>query len=294
VISVALFVGFSSAQNSGTQNAAAQNAAAQNTNATQASTDVLVPRMHLVYGHESGDPVRLYFDLKRPLEPKDVKIAGLKLREWRVLTAFGKPSLELTVDMKPGLDTEFDTITLKMPSGTVRAVAGPNRVIYLKPRDRYEISFERMEQLPNQRLYLGMRIFNDADQIITIERIIYAPKAASTNQMLINPAYEDEWFDQLERWSKAGTSASSALPRGAKWMDAGKLNLRVQASRGFSAAIVESSFKPAFSCLRKGVPPNPNKRRDSAFLQGLIQYRVGNGLLQTYPIPDDVMAEVCL
>jgi hypothetical protein len=267
---------------------------AQNTGATQLRTDLLVPRMHFVYGHESGDPVRLYFDLKRPLEPKGVEVAGLRLREWRMLTAFGKPSLELTVDMKPGLDTEFDTVTLKLPSGTVRAVAGPNRVIYLKPRDRYEISFERMEQLPNQRLYLGMRIFNDADQIITIERIIYAPKAASTNQMLVNPAYEDEWFDQLERWSKAGTSASSALPRGAKWMDAGKLNLRVQASRGFSAAIVESSFKPAFSCLRKGVPPNPNKRRDSAFLQGLIQYRVGNGLLQTYPIPDDVMAEVCL
>ena len=277
VMFLALMVGFSSAQN---------------TSATRASTDVLEPRMHLVYGHESGDPVRLYFDLKRPLELKGVEVSGLRLREWRVFTAFGKPSLELTVSMKPGLDAEFDTIALKLPSGAVRVAVGPNRVIYLKPRDRYEISFERMEQLPNQRLYLGMRVFNDADQNVTIERIIYAPRAASTNQILVNPAYDDAWFDKLESWSR--TANPNILPAGARWMDASRLNLRVPPSRGFSAAIVETSLKPAFSCLRKGVPPNPNKRRDSAFLQGLIQYRVGNGPVQTYPIPDDILAEVCL
>ena len=264
--------------------------------------DWLKPKLHLIYGQESGDPVRAYFERTRAfdeakLEIKSVGAAGVQVRSWRRLEAFGKPLLEVEFAPKPGVDANFDSLRLVTSDGKRFDVpVGPNRVLYLKPKDRYEINFEVMEQLPNERLYLGMRVFNDAEQPVTIERLIYAPSAAATGRILLNPAYDGAWFAKLEAWSRAvvaGAGALPPLPAGARYADAGRLNLKVLPSRGFSAAIVEPSLKAGYSCLRAAQKPPAAGRRDNAFLQGIIEYRVGDGPKQLYPLPDQVFADVC-
>jgi hypothetical protein len=35
-------------------------------------------------------------------------------------------------------------------------------------------------------------------------------------------------------------------------------------------------------------------RQDNAYLQAVIEYRVGSGSKQLYPIPDSIQTDVCL
>jgi hypothetical protein len=224
----------------------------------------------------------------------------LKVRSWQLFEAFGKPLLEIDFEPKPGDDVNFETIQIKDTRGREFAVnVGPNRVMYLKPKPKYELNFELLEQIPNTRLYLAMQFFNDSSQTVTINRIIYAPKIASTNRILLNPAYDSIWFTKLEIWSRAlvtGSGVLPPLPDKAKYADANNLNLKISPSRGFSAAIVEPSLKAKYSCLRLPAAkrPDPKIRQDNAYLQAVIEYRVGTGPKQLYPIPDSIQTDVCL
>jgi hypothetical protein len=252
----------------------------------------LEPKMHLLHGFE-GNLAIAYFNRTstngKPLEFSNLTITSLggkpvRLKPWRTFRAFRQDLLEITFDLNPGDDFEFDTLNLILKGGSKRAVyVGPNRVLYLKPKPQYEISFERSEQVVSDRLYLGMQIFNDSSQAITIERIEYAPSRASAQQILIEPRYDPSWFDQIEAWAQH----ERGLPKRTKLANPNRLGLVLQPSRGFSAAITSTSIKAQYSCK------TDFKRLDTAFLQALIVYRIGNGAQQTYPIPDDILAGVC-
>lgn len=248
----------------------------------------LEPKMHLLHGFEDN-LVIAYFQRNRVLEFSKLEITSLngkplRLKPWRTFRAFRQDLLEVTFDLRPGDDFEFDTLTLILKDGSKRAVyVGPNRVLYLKPKPKYAISFERAEQVVSDRLYLGMQVFNDSGQAITIDRIEYAPSQASAQQILLEPRYDPSWFDQIEAWAQN----ERGLPERTKLANPNRLGLVLQPSRGFSAAITSTSIKAQYSCKTNF------KRLDTAFLQALIVYRVGNGAQQTYPIPDDILADVC-
>ena len=261
--------------------------------------------MHFVSGYEQGEAVQMYFQRTaafdaQKLEIKNVSVPGLKLSSWQLFEAYGKPLLELDVEPKPGDDVNFDSLQIQDARGQTFTVSvGPNRVMYLKPKPKYELSFELLEQIPNNRLYLAMQFFNDSPQTVTINRIIYAPSIASTNRILLNSAYDGAWFTKLELWSRAlvnDVNLLPPLPDKAKYADANNLNLQIKPSRGFSAAIVEPSLKAKYSCLRLPAAkrPDPKIRRDNAYLQSVIEYRVGTGPKQFYPIPDAIQTDVCL
>jgi hypothetical protein len=264
----------------------------------------LVPKMHFLLGHEAGEPVQMYFQRTpafdaQKLEIKSVSVKGLKFQSWQLFEAFGQPLLELHFQPKPGDDLNFDSIQITDGKQTYSVNVGPNRVMYLKPKAKYELAFEVLEQIPNSRLYLAMQFFNDSGQTVTINRIVYAPSIVSTNRILLNPAYDSTWFTKLEVWSRAlvnDVNLLPPLPDKAKYADANNLNLQIKPSRGFSAAIVEPSLKAKYSCLRLPVAkrPDPNIRQDNAYLQGVIEYRVGTGPKQLYPIPDSIQTDVCL
>ena len=268
-------------------------------------TNWLIPKMHFVFGHEQGEPVQMYFQRTpafdaQKLEIKGIRVPGLKVKSWQLFEAFGKPLLELDFEPKPGDDINFDGIQIKDARGREYTVnVGPNRVMYLKPKPKYELSFEILEQIPNSRLYLAMQFFNDSPQPVTINRIIYAPTVASTNRILLNPAYDDAWFTKLELWSRAlvkDLDLLPPLPDKTKYANANNLNLQIKPSRGFSAAIVEPSLQAKYSCLRLPTAkrPDPKIRHDNAYLQSVIEYRVGTGPKQLHPIPDAIQTDVCL
>jgi hypothetical protein len=249
---------------------------------------ILEPRMYLLYGFETGDPVRVYFERTQKLEFKTVFVPGLKLKHWGYLTAFGKDLLELEFKIEPNMDAEFDTVVVTDSKNvTQKFYLGPNRIMYLKPKKDYEISFEVMEQIPNQRLFLSINFFNDSAKAVIIEQLIYAPKTASTNQILLNPNYDPKWFTKLEAWSK--TNNATALPTDARFANSSNLNLKLEPGKGFSAAVVAASFQEKLLC-KKGL----NAKLEAVFLQPVVKYRVGNGKSQLYPIPDNVQANVCL
>ena len=264
----------------------------------------LIPKLHFVLGHETGEPVQMYFQRTpafdaQKLEIKSVTVPGLKVRSWQLFEAFGKPLLEINFEPKPGDDVNFESIQISDDKRTYTVNVGPNRVMYLKPKAKYELSFEVLEQIPNTRLYLAMQFFNDSSQTVTINRIIYAPAIASTNLIMLNPAYDGTWFTKLELWSRAlvkDVDLLPPLPDKARYADANNLNLQIKPSRGFSAAIVEPSLKAKYSCLRLPAAkrPDPNIRRDNAYLQSVIEYRVGTGPKQLYPLPDVSQTDVCL
>jgi hypothetical protein len=264
----------------------------------------LVPKLHFVLGFENGEPVQVYFQRMpafeaQKLEIKNVTVPGLKVRSWQLFEAFGKPLLEINFQPKPGDDVNFDSIQISDSKRTYAVSVGPNRVMYLKPKAKYELNFELLEQIPNNRLYLAMQFFNDSSQTVTINRIVYAPTIASTNRILLNPAFDGTWFTKLELWSRAqvkDVDLLPPLPDKAKYADANNLNLQIKPSRGFSAAIVEPSLKAKYSCLRLPAAkrPDPNIRRDNAYLQSVIEYQVGTGPKQLYPIPDAIQTDVCL
>jgi hypothetical protein len=256
-----------------------------------AERGVLEPRVHLVHGDPNGDPILVYYEVKRPLELKSVNVPGLPIRSWRFVTAFSKRSLEIEIIPKAGLNLEWNALRVVDSANRQRTLGvAPGRAMTIPRRQAYEINFERMEQQPSTRLYLGLRIFNDAAQPVTIEKFIYAPSAAATNRILVQPRYDKAWFTQLETWTKQN---GSALPEGSSLMNSNALNLTILPSRGFSAAVVAQSFKPEFSCTRAGIERDPGKRVDSAYLQPIIQYRVGNGKPLFYPIPDAIIADLC-
>jgi hypothetical protein len=252
---------------------------------------ILEPRVHLLHGAVGGDPMLVYYESKTPLELRTLNIPGVPIRSWRFMTAYGKRSLEIELVSKPGLNVEWDKLNVTDLSGKARVLGvAPSRAIVVQERDRYELSYERLEQEPSARLYLGLRIFNDANETITVDKFIYAPGQVSANRILLEPRYDPKWFTKLETWGK---SKDDTPPDGATLADSSQLNLKIPLSKGFSAAIVGSSFKPAFSCARAGVKRDPSKRVDSAYLQPLIQYRVGNGAPQFYPVPDAIIADLC-
>ena len=249
---------------------------------------ILEPRMYLLYGDETGDPVRVYFERKQKLEWKNVSVPGLELKRWGFLTAFGKDLLELEFKIKAGMDSEFDSVIVTDTKGmTQKIFVGPSRILFLKPKKDYEINFEVMEQIPNQHLFLGINLFNDSASTITIEQLIYAPRAASTNQILLNANYDPRWFNKLEAWSK--TNETTAPPTGSRFANSSNLNLKLSPGKGFSAAVVAPSFQAKLLC-KEGL----NAKLESVFLQAVVKYHVGNGKPQLYPIPDNVQANVCL
>lgn len=249
---------------------------------------ILEPRMYLLYGFETGDPVRIYYERKQKLEFKTVSVPGLTLKHWGYLTAFGKDLLELEFKITPKLDAEFDSVVITDRNNKTQTLfVGPSRIIYLKPKKDFEINFEVMEQIPNQRLFLGINLFNDVSSPVTIEALIYAPRAASTNQILLNPNYDPKWFPKLEAWSK--TNDIAALPQGTRFANSSKLNLKLEPGKGFSVAVVAPSFQAKLLCT-KGL----NANLESVFLQPIVKYHVGNGKSQLYPIPDNVQANVCM
>jgi hypothetical protein len=249
---------------------------------------ILEPRMYLLYGFETGDPVRVYFERSQKPEFKTVRVPGLNLNHWGYLSASGKDLLELEFKITPNMDAEFDSIVVTDSKNVAREIyVGPSRIMYLKPKKEYEISFEVMEQIPNQRLFLSINFFNDSAQSVIIEQIIYAPKTASTKQILLNPNYDPKWFSKLEAWSK--TNNATALPTGSHFANSSNLNLKLEPGKGFSAAVVAASFQAKLLC-QKGL----NAKPEAVFLQPVVKYRVGNGKSQLYPIPDNVQANVCL
>jgi hypothetical protein len=249
---------------------------------------ILEPRIYLLYGFETGDPVRVYYERTQKLEFKTVRVPGLTLKHWDYLTAFGKDLLELEFKITPKMDAEFDSIVVTDSKNlTQKIYVGPSRIMYLKPKKEYEINFEMLEQIPNQRLFLGINLFNDSAKPVTIEALIYAPSAASTNQILLNPNYDPKWFAKLEAWSK--TNNATALPTGSKFANSSNLNLKLEPGKGFSVAVIAASFQAKLLC-KKGL----NAKLEAVFLQPVVKYRVGNGKSQLYPVPDNVQANVCL
>lgn len=247
---------------------------------------LLEPKMHLLHGFDSSEPVLAYWRVRTTFALKSLEVKGLRLQSWQFVRASKQDFLEVVFALKPGDDHEFDSLALTLKDGSKRnEYVGPNRVLYLKPKASYEISFERTEQVSFERLYLGMQVFNDSSKAITIEQIVYAPSKAATNKIIVS-RYDPAWFDQLERWVGG---PENVLPSHAKFLDSRKLNLILLPSRGFSAAIVRNSILAKFNC---GDRPRVG-RLDSAFLQVLIVYRVGKGPKQVYPIPDEILADVC-
>ncbi len=260
----------------------------------------LEPRVHFVHGWEGGDPLRLYYEIPQPLVPNDpfggkpspntgsdiktVLVTGLPLKSWRIMDAFGKRNLELEVSLKAGLDTTFSSLKI---NGSSVAVA-PSRVLYLKPLQKYPLSYERLQQQPNERLFLAMQIFNDSPETIFVDKILFAPKGVSSDKVLVNPRYESSFFRQLEQWMTGG---SKTVPQGSSTLDANALNLKILPSRGFGLAIIGSSIK--LSCNNSPRLRDSGKRYDTFISQPIIVYRLGAGKATYFPIPDQIITDIC-
>jgi hypothetical protein len=258
--------------------------------------------VHFLHEWEGGDPWQLYYEIPQPLVPNDpfggqsksntnndiknVSITGLPLKNWRIVDAFGKRNLELNINPKVGLDLTFNSLKI---NGSSVAVA-PTRVLYLKPKTKYPLSYQRLQQQPSDALFLAMQIFNDSPETISIEKILFAPSGVSADRVLVNPRYESNFFSNIESWLLNPTKGT---PSGTKLENSSTLNLKVLPSRGFGAAIVASSFKNAFNCKLNKRPRDAGKRYDTFVSQPLIQYRIGNGKAQFFPIPDQIVADIC-
>jgi hypothetical protein len=264
-----------------------------------APTPLLEPRVHFVHGWEGGDPLSLFYEIPQSLVPntplgsktgssvlqvKTVAVSGLPLLGWGVVQPFSRRELELKVNLKAGLDVSFSSLKL---NGTTVNVA-PSRVLYLKEQSTYPLSFEKLEQQPNERLFMAMRIFNDSPETITVEKILYAPTRVSSAKVLVQPKYDSEFFRDVEKWV---SGESKAYPNGASLQNSNSLNLKILPSRGFGAAIVDASI--AYSCKTRKRPRDPNRRYDTFVSQPIVVYRLGNGKSAMYPIPDQIIADIC-
>ncbi len=262
----------------------------------------LEPRVHFLHDWEGGDAWQLYYEIPQPLVPNDpfggkpgsstnndiksVSVTGLPLKNWKIVDAFGKRNLELNINPKVGLDVTFNTVKI---NGSSVAVA-PSRVLYLKPLAKYPLSYERLQQQPSDALFLAMQIFNDSPDTITIEKILFAPSGVSADRVLLNPRYESNFFTNIETWVINGAKGT---PNGTKLENSGSLSLKVLPSRGFGAAIVAASFKSSFNCKLNKRPREAGKRYDTFISQPLIQYRIGSAKSQFFPIPDQIVADIC-
>ena len=259
----------------------------------------LEPRVHFVHGWAEGDGLKLYYQIPLSTVPNDpfgakpgnsapsiktVTVTGLPLKNWRIVDSFGKSEIELSVDIKTGLDATFSSLKI---NGSSVAVA-PSRVLYLKPERKYPLSFEKLEQQPTSKLLFAMRIFNDSPEVMIIEKILYAPKGVSSERVLLTPRYDSEFFNKLENWS---ASSSKTLPDGVTMTDSSKVNLKILPSRGFGAAIIGSSL--TMSCPNPKRTRDPAKRYDTFISQPIIQYRLGSGKPAFYPIPDQIISDIC-
>ncbi|NJK44319.1 MAG: hypothetical protein HC933_08565, partial [Pleurocapsa sp. SU_196_0] len=127
---------------------------------------VLQPRVHLVHGFGGGDPMLVYYEVAQPLTLKSVRVPGLPIKSWRFVTAFQKRNLEIELEAKPGLNAQWDRLEVVDNANRTRSLfVAPSRALTIPERDRYEINYERMEQKPSSRLYLGLRVFNDSAQV---------------------------------------------------------------------------------------------------------------------------------
>jgi hypothetical protein len=264
-----------------------------------APTPKLEPRVHFVHGWEGGDPLSLFYEIPRELVPKApfgsstnssslevkaVSVAGLPLLGWGLVDSFGKREIELKINLKAGLDKTFSS--LKVNGATVAVT--PSRVLYLKPEIIYPLSFEKLEQQPNNRLFLAMRIYNDSPETVFIDKILFAPEGVSSGKVLMQPKYDAEFFRDLEKWV---AGESKTYPSGAKLENSNKLNLKILPSRGFGAAIVDSSI--VYNCKTRKRTRDPAKRYDTFVSQPVVVYRVGNSKPKMYPIPDQIITDIC-
>lgn len=267
--------------------------------ALAAPTPILEPRVHFVHGWEGGDAVVLFYQIPQELVPKtgfgaqsgssalevkSVSASGLPMQGWNIVKSFGKSEIGLNIKFKAGLDSSFSSLKV---NGAAVNVA-PSRVLYLKPLSSYPLSFEKLEQQPNDRLFMAMRIFNDSSQTITIDKILFAPTGVSSGKVLVNPKYDSEFFRNLEKWV---SGEGKSFPAGSSLENANKLDLKILPARGFGAAIVDQSIQ--YSCKTRKRERDPSKRYDTFFSQPIVVYRVGNGKAQFYPIPDQIVADIC-
>jgi hypothetical protein len=253
----------------------------------------LAPKIHLVKGFES-DPAIVQFDLRAPLKIKSIGVdLRLRVEGFEQLTAFGKTLLEIRLIPQPGADVEFDTITITDTTGVKMQVkVGPNRVLYLKPGQDDSVKFEEVvmiQAVPNG-LFAAMRVFNDNPSDLIVDRIIYAPSALSTNRVLLRDSYDTAWMGKLDAWSQRVADGGSAVtpPEGARFADATHLNVSVKPSRGFSFAVVAPSLKPGVLC------PTGASNRVSAYLLPVVEYHIAGGPRQRFPIPTDVITDLCI
>ncbi|MFN3267270.1 MAG: hypothetical protein ACK41E_10595 [Deinococcales bacterium] len=259
----------------------------------------LEPRVHFVHGWEGGDPVTLFYEIPQELVPKtgfgaqagssaleikSVTVAGLPIQGWNIVNSFGKSEIGLNVKFKAGLDSHFSSLKVN----GVNVGVAPTRVLYLKPEPTYPLSFEKLEQQPNERLFLAMRIFNDSSQTITIEKVLFAPQNVSSGKILLSPKYDSEFFRNLEKWVSGQTKS---YPAGSSMQDANKLGLKILPSRGFSVAIVDQSIR--YSCQTRKRVRDPSKRYDTFISQPIVVYRIENSKPKFFPIPDQIIADIC-
>ena len=246
---------------------------------------LLEPRLQLLTG--SGT-VTVSYVVPNAFKISAVRIPGATVERWQFSTDDGVKHLELTVKLKAGLDLEWHTLEISDAKSKRSLEVGWSRIVWAAATPAHPISFERIEQQfgrqLGQRPYWGVRIFNDSAQTVTIERLIYAPRAVMTARIALQTRYDPEWFSRLGAWA---ANPDQALPGNSSIVDADAIGLQVLPSRGFSLALLGLSFKPLAACK------SPTARASQPFLQPALQYRVGSGAARLYPLPDTITALLC-
>ncbi len=249
------------------------------------ASPLLEPRMQLVTG--SGALTVRYAVLKA-FKPSAVRIPGATVERWQFITDDGVTYLELTLKLKTGQDLEWRSLEITDAKSKRSSQVGWSRVVWADATLPHPINFERIEQQfgagLGQRPYWGVRIFNDSNQKVTLERLIYAPRSVSGGRIALQTRYDPEWFSKLGMWA---ANPDQALPGNSSIVSAEAIKLEVLPSRGFSLAILGLSFKPLAACR------TPSARASQPYLQPVLQYRVGKSAARLYPLPDTITALLC-
>jgi hypothetical protein len=246
---------------------------------------LLEPRLQLVTG--SGSVTVRYVVLKA-FKPSSVRVPNTTVERWQFTTEEGVKYLELTLKLGAGQDLEWHTLEIVDAKSKRSLEVGGSRIVWADAATPHPISFERIEQQfgsqLGQRPYWGVRIFNDSNQKVTLERLIYAPRSVMSGRIALQTRYDPEWFSRLGAWA---ANPDQALPGNSSIVDANAIKLEVLPSRGFSLAILGLSFKPLMACKK------PLARASQPYLQPVLQYRVGGGQARLYPLPDTITALLC-
>ena len=249
------------------------------------ATSSLEPRLQLVTG--SG-AVTVSYVVLNAFKPSNVRIPGGTLERWQFTTEDGVKRLELTLKLKAGQDLEWHTLEISDAKSKRILEVGWSRALWVDAKLSHPISFERIEQQfgaqLGQRPYWGVRIFNDSAQIVTIERLIYAPRAVVSARIALQTRYDPEWFSRLGVWA---ANPDQALPGNSSIVGADAIGLQVLPSRGFSLALLGLSFKLLAACKA------PSLRASQPYLQPALQYRMAGGAARLYPLPDTITALLC-